>query len=56
MPDNLLKHLPFLSQQERDLLYNNIPFVLAYERGDPVREGVIRGKAPSLSFLVFNHG
>ena len=52
MPDKLAQYLPFITQQERDTLYNNISFVLAFERGHPVREGVIQGKALCMSLLI----
>ena len=44
MPANLRRFLPFLSEEERMKLYGDIPAVLSYPRGHPVREGVILGK------------
>ncbi|KIJ51356.1 hypothetical protein M422DRAFT_43910 [Sphaerobolus stellatus SS14] len=41
MPARLAKHLPFLSQADRDTLYGSLYAVAAYPQGDPVRAGVI---------------
>ncbi|KAH0589823.1 hypothetical protein H2248_000018 [Termitomyces sp. 'cryptogamus'] len=41
MPDKLAKHLPFLSEEDRATLFGSITQVLAYDRGTPIREGVI---------------
>ncbi|KAJ7775031.1 drug:h+ antiporter [Mycena metata] len=40
MPSKLAKHLPFLSQMERDILFGSITQAASKPRGDPVREGV----------------
>jgi len=42
MPDRLLKNLPGVSDQERALLFGSIVEVMKYERGTPIREGVIQ--------------
>jgi hypothetical protein len=49
MPGNLRKFLPDLSEEERMRLYGDIPRVLSYPRGHPVREGVILGELLFLS-------
>ncbi|KAG5338263.1 hypothetical protein C0989_007826 [Termitomyces sp. Mn162] len=41
MPGKLAKHLPFLSEEDRATLFGSITQVLAYDRGTPIREGVI---------------
>jgi hypothetical protein len=41
MPTRLAYHLPFLSADDRALLFGSIYGAVAYPRGDPVREGVI---------------
>ncbi|KAJ7046973.1 drug:h+ antiporter [Mycena alexandri] len=41
MPSRLAKHLPFLSQMERNILFGSITEAASKPRGDPVREGVI---------------
>lgn len=51
MPDQLAKHLPFLSEEERKKLFGDIESVIHIPRGDPVREGVISGA--SGIYLVF---
>jgi hypothetical protein len=43
MPGNLGRHLPFLSEEERQVLYGSIVSAAAKPRGDPTREGVILG-------------
>lgn len=44
MPDKLAQHLPQLSAAERATLFGSITTVTQYERGDPIREGVIAGQ------------
>ncbi|KAG6840370.1 hypothetical protein C0991_007145 [Blastosporella zonata] len=41
MPGKLAAHLSFLSQDERDALFGSITAALEYDRGTPIREGVI---------------
>ncbi|KAG6816467.1 hypothetical protein H0H87_005827 [Tephrocybe sp. NHM501043] len=41
MPTKLATHLPFLTQEEREALFGSITAALAYDRGTPIREGVI---------------
>ncbi|KAF8887863.1 drug:h+ antiporter [Gymnopilus junonius] len=41
MPERLAVHLPFVSADERAILFGSITSVTAYPRGDPIREGVI---------------
>ncbi|KAI0763855.1 drug:h+ antiporter [Trametes elegans] len=41
MPGRLARHLPGLSQEERDALFGSITDVRARPLGDPVRQGVI---------------
>lgn len=48
MPTNLAKSLPTLSADELATLFGNLSSVLAYPRGNPIREGVIDGKYPYL--------
>ena len=43
MPGKLAKHLPFISEEDRATLFGSITQVLAYDRGTPIREGVIAG-------------
>jgi len=44
MPDKLEKYLPFLTEEQRALLYGSLYLAAAKPRGDPIREGVILGK------------
>jgi len=44
MPDKLEKYLPFLTDEQRALLYGSLYLAAANPRGDPIREGVILGK------------
>ncbi|KAG6846802.1 hypothetical protein H0H93_011804 [Arthromyces matolae] len=41
MPGKLAEHLSFLTEDERAELFGSITAVLAYDRGTPIREGVI---------------
>ena len=43
MPDKLAKYLPFLTEEQRAKLYGSIVEAAANPRGDPIREGVIKG-------------
>lgn len=43
MPKKLAKYLSFLPEEQRDALFGSITSVVAYPRGDPIREGVISG-------------
>lgn len=43
MPGKLAHYLPDVAQADRDALYASITSVVAYPRGDPIREGVISG-------------
>lgn len=45
MPGKLEKYLPFLTEEKREELFGSISSVVTSPRGDPVREGVIRGTA-----------
>lgn len=46
MPKKLDKYLSFIPQEQRDTLFGSITDVVAYPRGDPIREGVISGTYP----------
>ena len=43
MPANLAQNLPTLSADELATLYGDLTSVVAYPRGNPIREGVING-------------
>ena len=44
MPNNLEKYLPQVDETLRAELYSSITDVLAYDRDDPIRIGVIQGE------------
>ncbi len=46
MPGKLTKYLPSLTDAQRLELFGSITSVMTSPRGDPVREGVIRGTYP----------
>ncbi|KAG6908911.1 hypothetical protein DXG01_002792 [Tephrocybe rancida] len=52
MPDKLAVHLSFLSQEERDALFGSITLALKYERGTPVREGVIEAYGDVMKIMT----
>ncbi|GLB36916.1 putative major facilitator superfamily protein [Lyophyllum shimeji] len=42
MPGRLARHLPGVSEEDRAVLFGSIVEVLKYDRGTPIREGVIQ--------------
>lgn len=44
MPGRLAIHLPFVPEEDRLQLFGSITAVIAFPRGDPIREGAINGK------------
>lgn len=51
MPDKLAQYLPFLNSTEIATLYGDITAAAANPRGDPTREGVIKGEHDKIRFL-----
>lgn len=43
MPGKLAQHLSFVPEEDRLQLFGSITAVIAYPRGDPIREGAIQG-------------
>ncbi|KAJ7174007.1 major facilitator superfamily domain-containing protein [Mycena crocata] len=52
MPSRLAEHLPFLTQQERDILFGSITEAASKPRGDPIREGVISAYSDVMKTMV----
>ncbi|KAG6862553.1 hypothetical protein C0995_000101 [Termitomyces sp. Mi166 len=52
MPGKLAQHLPFLSEEDRAGLFGSITAVLAYDRGTPIREGVIAAYSDVMKVMI----
>ncbi|KAG6885294.1 hypothetical protein C0993_003578 [Termitomyces sp. T159_Od127] len=52
MPDKLAQHLPFVSEEDRAALFGSITTVLAYDRGTPIREGVIAAYSDVMKVMI----
>ncbi|KAJ7097775.1 drug:h+ antiporter [Mycena belliarum] len=52
MPLKLAHHLPFLSQDQRDVLFGSIAEAGSKPRGDPVREGVISAYSDVMRIML----
>lgn len=55
MPKNLEKYLPQLNATARAELFGSITNVVAYPRGDPIREGAITGALLARSTMYTAH-
>ncbi|KAJ3526530.1 hypothetical protein NM688_g8249 [Phlebia brevispora] len=51
MPGKLAKHLPQLSEADREALFGSITDVTKYPRGNPIREGVIDAYDDTMKIL-----
>ncbi|KAK7689671.1 hypothetical protein QCA50_007466 [Cerrena zonata] len=52
MPGKLDKYLSFLPKEQRDALFGSITDVVAYPRGDPIREGVISAYDDTMKIMI----